>query len=1334
MHNDGGSITMLTDTLHDKNISADYSQWRTVQLQAKNGQFTFSVNGVVKYTAPLSSVPITKLNFSSVDSWGHDIQLDSWKVFDNDSTTLLYDEEFNDCGNDPTISVDCPVPPYDSVFTQYFNHQLNTTYTYSKIDSIYRSIPRNGTGNFVLQTGPTLCGLNTPVFGDQPLSSLVNNNTICSNLDTTILATAEDLFTIYLDSLRNVFDTAYYNKCMSARLLEHFTATYNTSEYHYTLYYYDQAGNLVMTVPPAGVDYIDRQSFTDSVDMMRTNVEYGADPTVNKLVPNHLLTTNYRYNTLNQVVAQSTPDAGTSDFWYDRLGRLAVSQNAKQADSTQYSYTLYDDLGRITEVGQKPETTLMTQTVSEDTTALQNWLTNGGVKTQITRTVYDIADSALATSINNNEGLYQANLRNRVSYTYLKNVDDPSYLWDAATFYSYDPHGNVDTLLQDYNTGMGGVTCSNDNTNPSGNRFKRLVYQYDLISGKVNQVAYQPGQPDQFYHNYEYDAENRLIGVQTSKDSIYWENDASYQYYKHGPLARTVLGQNQVQGIDYAYTLQGWLKGVNNITTLSSQGTCTAGTAPNILTLSDSDINTTSTTIEAREIVYLANGFVSNPNDNLLLTVDSTVAICDNSTSPSNYPLGDMGGDGMDSSTNSNVARDAYSFNLNYYDGDYKPVIDSFLAEPAAPLPNTNTGADLFNGNINSMAVNIPTLGAARLYAYRYDQLNRLTAMQSFTGLNTTANVWTPVSTDDYKENVTYDPNGNILTYNRNGAIADKGLAMDQLTYNYNYYNADGTLGGTYVPGQPLPTGAYKLTNQLNAVNDAAGGTYTNDIKNQSANNYAYDKIGDLISDVQGDISKITWTVYGKIQTITKIDGTVINYTYDASGNRISKTVQGTVNGVLSIVSTYYVRDASGNVMSIYTSGVPTVNSSHLTQSEIDLYGSSRLGVYNVSNDVQNCNVSIDSITNFIRGNKFFELSNHLGNVLATVSDRKLAVDSNNDGVVDYYNAEVVTANDYYPFGMVLNDRKYDQINGVYRYGFNNKEKDNDINGTGVNYDYGMRIYDTRIGRFLSTDPLTRNFPWSSPYSFAENDILRCIDLEGAEKYVVINFYDKAHFLGSVVWRAEDVEKNLVNLNIKDTKTNTNYNTSNKLVINYNTSTHTINDITPSDKDLNTWETGVLNKQDGENVNKHSNNSAGQFDLSIADPDHSFSGSAGNINANATIFTVNFHVMNEVSIRIPVQSINQNVLSKNLSNSDVGKGIKNGDLTLNSVIVVFRTQADLNKYSANITSGIQNLYGKATAVKSIVNSKYLAASDIKNNSSTPSTVGVVLQTSLTKKP
>jgi YD repeat-containing protein len=101
------------------------------------------------------------------------------------------------------------------------------------------------------------------------------------------------------------------------------------------------------------------------------------------------LATQYRYNTLNQVIAQLTPDGGQTQFWYDRLGRLAVSQNAKQADSTAYSYTLYDALNRITEVGQKPQSTAMTQTISQDTTSLSSWLAGGSSAVEITRTVYD---------------------------------------------------------------------------------------------------------------------------------------------------------------------------------------------------------------------------------------------------------------------------------------------------------------------------------------------------------------------------------------------------------------------------------------------------------------------------------------------------------------------------------------------------------------------------------------------------------------------------------------------------------------------------------------------------------------------------------------------------------------------------------------------------------------------------------------------------------------------------------------------------------------------------------------------------------------------------------
>jgi hypothetical protein len=95
-------------------------------------------------------------------------------------------------------------------------------------------------------------------------------------------------------------------------------------------------------------------------------------------------------------------------------------------------------------------------------------------------------------------------------------------------------------------------------------RYKNLKYSYDLVSGNVKEVVYQQGQPDQFYHKYEYDADNRIVSMFTSSDRRHWDRDAKYSYYQHGPLARTELGEQKVQGLDYAYTIQGWIKGVNS--------------------------------------------------------------------------------------------------------------------------------------------------------------------------------------------------------------------------------------------------------------------------------------------------------------------------------------------------------------------------------------------------------------------------------------------------------------------------------------------------------------------------------------------------------------------------------------------------------------------------------------------------------------------------------------------------------------------------------------------------------------------------------------------------
>ncbi len=121
-------------------------------------------------------------------------------------------------------------------------------------------------------------------------------------------------------------------------------------------------------------------------------------------------------------------------------------------------------------------------------------------------------------------------------------------------------------------------------------------------------------------------------------------------------------------------------------------------------------------------------------------------------------------------------------------------------------------------------------------------------------------------------------------------------------------------------------------------------------------------------------------------------------------------------------------------------------------------------------------------------------MSNHLGNVLTVVSDRKIP-HSSNGTAIDYYLADVQSASDYSAFGVKLYGRGF-EFSG-YRYGFNGHEKDFEIKGDGNSYDFGARMYDPRLGRFLSVDPKTKEYADWSPYLVAGNNPILLVDING---------------------------------------------------------------------------------------------------------------------------------------------------------------------------------------------------------------------------------------------
>ena len=232
-----------------------------------------------------------------------------------------------------------------------------------------------------------------------------------------------------------------------------------------------------------------------------------------------------------------------------------------------------------------------------------------------------------------------------------------------------------------------------------------------------------------------------------------------------------------------------------------------------------------------------------------------------------------------------------------------------------------------------------------------------------------------------------------------------------------------------------------------------------------------------------------------------------------------------------------YIRDAKNNQHVPTPSGMLTVyhydrKTSQLRWSEQHLYGSARLGLYLPEKSVTS--VSTDSKQREVGylGKQVFELSNHLGNVLATITDKKLQVSTNTTSTA-YFEADIQTVQDYYAFGMQMPGRK---LSGGYRYGFNGKENDNEVKGEGNQQDYGMRIYDGRIGKFLSVDPLAPKFPFYTPYQFSSNSPISSIDLDGLESVIIIRGYSS----DKINTKLQNVTAEFVSKSAKETKLTTN--------------------------------------------------------------------------------------------------------------------------------------------------------------------------------------------------
>lgn len=703
------------------------------------------------------------------------------------------------------------------------------------------------------------------------------DETICEIEEQYIADQVQTYLEEKLATMREEAVTNFNTSCVQ-EIEDELSYSYMLGNYHYTRYLYDRAGNLIETVPPQETDLLLGSALTGLTNQRRANthldhLSYEMDYDLN---------TSYEYNSISQLQEQTTPDGGTSKFFYNVLGQLVLSQDAAQAVRDEddngiidgvYSYTIYDELGRIVEVGElEGYTTFEEADFWESAPATGGDVSNsfpyaeGLTTVEVSRTFY----STPAVNIEY-EGQTQQYLRNRISYVERDVDGNVSTREDNyRTYYSYDPHGNVQWLIQDI---------------PELGQ-KSIAYEYDLVSGNVTKVSYQANTTEQFYHAYSYDEDNRIQSVRTSIDGYTWSEDAKYDYFLHGPIARTELGHDHIQGCDYTYTIEGYLKAINE-------------------------------------------GSLTTVND-----------------------------PGKDGHTLEGFLPDEFGMELGYYDGDFNRT-GVAIGKGATTDPWQGVLADneygLHNGNVAYWIANTrsaagdASIAGAHMRAFRYDKLNRLRVsdfieMSGAAWDNTQKMATASIDAiGKFDESFTYDNNGNISTTKRFDGGSN---LIDNLSYHYIGETAQGQ--------------ANEL-NQLAYVTE--GGAMDiqgiDDIKSQNSGNYIYDAEGNMTGDASEHID-IEWNVLNKVSKITNSENhDVISFAYDASGNRVAKNRTSTADN--DDDGTYYVRDASGNVMAVYEK-TATPSSTIMKLKELPIYGSDRIGQYTpINNEVYSANTLVNT-------------------------------------------------------------------------------------------------------------------------------------------------------------------------------------------------------------------------------------------------------------------------------------------------------------------------------------------------------------------------------------